>query len=255
MKRILITFVFMTIMFAVMVSCNDVDPIHGTQPVDPTWWSGAHGNIFPLEQFKRLGQTNDTSGQRKLLNEYRTQLTKNVLVHYPNLKDEKSIHFYLGSGYAKDVMSGDGNTYSGKFKNELIIIINDENVKDTVFLACGNGMLSPLKFDDYHDFGVATPWRITILPGQGLAHYFPTLQAWAKVAGDCYIPIKNQYGKLVSQDTYLHYLGMYQSLLFPYDVIDLVQCKVYDQNGKQVNFQKRLDATKEANKKNKKRRK
>lgn len=232
-----------------MASCkNSVDPVHGTQPVTNAFYTDAQGQEnFPLDRFHELGQAGDTAAQRQLVDQYRKVLTANVVRHYPEIKDENNIIFILSSGFAKDVKSGDGKTYSGDFKNELIIIINDPAVKDTVFLACGNGMLSPLDFSDRRDLGHAERWRFTILPGEGLAHHLPELQAWAQVAGELHIPIKDKTGKVVSQETYLNYLGKYESCLRPYDVIDLIAGKVYDENGNEVNFQQRMEDTKKAN--------
>lgn len=247
MKQLL--FAVLAIAALALASCgSNVDPVHGTDPMDTTFWSGySEQTRFPLDEFHALGQAGDTVAQRQLVDQYRKALTANVVAHYPQITDENSIHFVLGSGYAKDVMSGDGKTYSGKFQNELIIIINDSAVKDTVFLACGNGMLSPLRISDRHDFGNAERWRFTILPGEGLAHHLPELESWAKVAGDLSIPIRNSKGDVVSHETYLNYLGKYESVLFPYDVIDLLNVTVYDKDGRVVDFQKRLDATDKAN--------
>ena len=234
----------------VATSCDrKINPVHDTTPVDTTFWSGTsdRDTRFPLDEFHRLGELNDTVGQRALVNQYRKHLTANVIAHYPTIVNEGSIHFVLGSGFATDVQSGDGKTYSGRFQNELIIIIDDPTVKDTVFLACGNGMLSPLDFSDIHDFGHAERWRFTILPGEGLAHHLPELEAWAKVAGELNIPIKDKTGKVVSQETYLNYLGRYESVLFPYDVIDVLNGKVYNQAGQEVNFERRLAETEKAN--------
>jgi len=239
MRRFIFAFVAVATI-AVMASCTD--PIHNDDPADSSYSTG-----FPLDRFHELGQTGDTTAQHQLVDQYRRQLTANVVQHYPNIADENHIHFVLGSGYAKDVLSGSGKTYSGKFHNELIIIIDDPAVKDTLFLACGNGMLCPLRISDRHDFGNAERWRFTILPGEGLAHHLPELQAWAEVAGDLHIPIRNKDGKVVSQDTYLNYLGKYESYLFPYDVVDMQTGKVYNQAGQEVNFDKRLAETQKAN--------
>lgn len=239
MKKLFIALVAIATI-ATMASCTD--PIYNDDPMDTSYSTG-----FPLDEFHKFGQDGDTAAQRQLVDQYRKQLTANVVNHYPDIQDEKNIKFVLGSGYAKDVLTGSGKTHSGKFENELIIIINDPAVKDTLFLACGNGMLSPLKFKEQSDFGVAEQWRFTILPGEGLAHHLPELQAWAKVAGELHIPIKDKTGKVVSQETYLNYLGKYESCLRPYDVIDLIAGKVYDENSNEVNFQQRMEDTKKAN--------
>lgn len=224
-----------------VISCKN-DPIYNDDPVDITYATG-----FPLDQFHELGLAGDTAAQHQMVNEYRHQLTANVVNHFPQIQDENNIHFILGSGFAKDVLTGSGKTHSGKFKNELIIVIDDPAIKDTMFLACGNGMLMPIILDDFSDFGTAERWRFTILPGEGLAHHLPELQSWAQIAGELHIPIKDKTGKVVSQETYLNYLGKYESCLRPYDVIDLIAGKVYDENGNEVNFQQRMEDTKKAN--------
>lgn len=239
MKNILIALV--AIVAVALSSCKHVDPIHGTQPITDAFYTDANGNEnFPLDRFHELGQAGDTVGQRALVDQYRKQLTSNVVRQYPEITDENNIHFVLGSGFAKDVKSGDGKTYSGRFQNELIIILDDPSIHDTLFLACGNGMLSPLQFSDRHDLGTAERWRFTILPGEGLAHHLPELQAWAEVANDLSIPIKDKDGNVVSQEKYLNYLGRYQSYLFPYDVVDVLAGKVFNQQGQEADFERRL---------------
>jgi hypothetical protein len=236
-------------------SCgNEVDPVHGTVPVDTTFWAGvpAEGQQvsdtrFPLDEFRALGEKNDTAGQKALINKYRKELTVNVVRHYPSIKNEKSIRFVLGSGFAKQVKSGDGHTYNGSFRNELIIIIDDVNVKDTVFLACGNGMLEPLEFAFQSDFGSAEQWRFTIQSGEGLANYLPQLEEWANVANELKIPIKDAKGKVVGSEVFTKYLGKYESLLFTGDVIDLIDGKVYNKAGQEVDFNRRMLETRKAN--------
>ena len=259
MKRFIFALVAVATI-AVMASCKkSIDPIHGTKPVDTSYWQGnvttADGDTiettvdayFPLEEFKALGEKNDTAGQRAMVNKYRKVLTTNIVAHYPSIKDEKNIRFILGSGFARNVKSGDGKIYSGKFKNELIIILNDPSVKDTIFLACGNGMLSPIEDLVSSDFGNAERWRFTIQKGEGLAHHLPALQEWAEVAGNLRIPIKNSDGKEVSRKTYLNYLGKYESLLFEGDVIDLLQGKVFNKLDQEVQFDRRKAETRKAN--------
>lgn len=259
MKRFIFALVAVATI-AVMASCKkSIDPIHGTKPVDTSYWQGnvttADGDTiettvdayFPLEEFKALGEKNDTAGQRAMVNKYRKVLTTNIVAHYPSIKDEKNIRFILGSGFARNVKSGDGKIYSGKFKNELIIILNDPSVKDTIFLACGNGMLSPIEDLVSSDFGNAERWRFTIQKGEGLAHHLPALQEWGEVAGNLRIPIKNSDGKEVSRETYLNYLGKYESLLFEGDVIDLLQGKVFNKLDQEVQFDRRKAETRKAN--------
>ena len=277
--RKLMTWITAVILMAAFAACNNVDPIYNDDPVDISFWSGqsdtssfdlghfnqlgSTGNndaqiamvgdfsdeptYFPLDEFKALGEKGDTTAQRAMVDKYRKALTANVVRHYPQIRDEKNIRFLIGSGYAKNVLTRSGKTHSGKFRNELIIVINDPSVKDTIFLACGNGMLSPIEDLEYSDAGSAEQWRFTILPGEGLAHHLPELQAWAEVANNLSIPIRNSNGKVVSQETYLNYLGRYESVLFPYDVIDVLNGKVYNQAGQEVNFESRLAETDKAN--------
>lgn len=246
MKKIILLGMFVII--TILVCCNKKNPVWDVEPVTNAFYTDASGKEnFPLAQFHELGEKGDTTAQRKLVDQYRKQLTANVVKQYPQVTNERNIKFVLGSGFAKDVQSGDGETYSGKFKNELIIIIIDPAVKDTVFLSCGNGMLSPLELKESYDFGTAEQWRFTILPGEGLAHHLPKLQAWADIANKLSIPIKDENGRIVSQKTYLNYLGRYESILFPYDVVDILNGKVYNQAGQEVNFKKRQEETKNAN--------
>ena len=235
-------FAVLAIVMMALASCSDVDPIHGTKPEDPSYSTG-----FPLNRFHELGQAGDTTSQRRLVDEYRKLLTANVVRHFPEIQNEQNIRFVLGSGFAKDVKSGDGKTYSGKFQNELIIVIDDPAIKDTFFLACGNGMLRPLELYTQSDFGTAERWRFTIQKGEGLATYIPQLKEWGKVATDLKIPIKDKDGKVVSEEIFSNYLGKYQSLLFEGDVIDLLAGKVYNKAGQEVQFDRRQSETKKAN--------
>ena len=240
-KNILIALV--AIIAVALSSCKYVDPIHNDDPVDVTYATG-----FPLDQFHELGLAGDTAAQRQLVEQYRRQLTANVVDRYPNIQSEKNIKFILGSGYARRVKTGSGKTHSGKFSNELIIVIDDPNVKETLFLACGNGMLKPLKYYDSLDFGTAQQWRFTVKAGESLSTYIPKLTEWGKVAEDLGIPIKDpRNGNLVSSDVYLNQLGKWESVLFPDDVIDLVAGKVYNKDGQEVDFARRLAESEKEN--------
>ena len=222
-------------------SCTD--PIWGTKPVDKSYSFN-----FPLEHFHALGLACDTTKQKQIINDYRKQLTKNVLSHFPKIADEKNIHFVLGSGLAKKVKSGDGKTYDGKFKNEVIIILNDPSIKDTLFLACGNGMLCPLELTHSSDLGSGSQFRFVVQPGQSLAYFMPKLTAWGVQADDWGLPIADAKGRIVSKEKYMTYFGKWWSdHLFAGDVIDLYN-KTITHNGKKVDFKLRQAETKEANK-------
>lgn len=234
--------VFLAIVAILVSSCNNVDPIWGTDPVDSTYAAG-----FPLDQFHKLGIAGDTVAQKALVDQYRKQLTKNVINNHPCIKEAANIKFVFGSGEVENLFSGDGKAYSGKFKNELLIILDDPCVKDTLFLACGNGQMSSIRWKNKADWGRAEKCRFEILPGQGLAHHLPALQEWAKIAGDFDIPIRDKSGKIVSQEKYLNYLGKYESVLFPGDVIDMCASKVFNKVGQEVLFDRRLEESEKAN--------
>jgi hypothetical protein len=240
MKNVFVLFlVFISLIFN---SCTDKNPIWETAAMDPTYATG-----FPLDRFHQFGIAGDTAAQHDIVNQYRKVLTRNVFAHYPCIQDEKNIHFVFGSGSVKHVLSADGNTYSGDFDNELVIILTDSCVQDTLFLACGNGMLSPIRFTQSSDWGTAEKCRYKIQTGEGLATYLPQLQAWANTATELDIPIRDQAGKVVKGETYLNYLGRYESVLFTGDIIDMCQGKVFNAAGQEVQFEKRLAETKKAN--------
>ena len=241
----------MAIVAVAATSCTD--PIWNNDPVDTTYSLN-----FPLEKFHEYGKTGDTVHQRELVDKNLRQLTKNVVRHFPQIQDEKNIKFILGSGYAKDVLTGSGKTHSGKYSNELIIIIDDPKVSDTLFLSCGNGMLSKLRVTERHDFGTAERWRIVIEPGKGLANYCPELERWSGIANSLDIPVMDKDGNIVPISIYSNVLGKYTSYLWPYDVIDLLDGVVYDSAGRPVDHEARIAAAKaekakaEQQKKNKK---
>jgi hypothetical protein len=238
------TLTLLVLMVCGLNSCSDkVDPIWGVQQVDTTFAKG-----FPLSEFHALGIAGDTTAQKALVAQHGRGLTRNVITHYPCVKEE-NIHFILGSGVAEDVLSGDGNSYTGKFKNELLIVIQDSCMTDTLFLACGNGLLGSIRWKgNPSDLGTGIQCRFIIKKGEGIAHYKPALDEWASIAGDFEIPIKNSRGKIVPQEIYLNYLNpKYQGILFEGDVIDLCAGKVYNKLGQEVEFQRRLDETQKAN--------
>lgn len=241
MKKLFFLLSFFSAFF--FVSCKQKSPIWDRLPVDTTFATG-----FPLQEFRQLGEANDTVGQKKLVDQHRKQLTKNVMSHYPCVTDEKNVLFVFGSGSVKDVISGDGKTYDGKFKNELIFIIIDSCAKDTVFLACGNGMLSPIRWKNNSSWGTAEKCRFVVEKGQSLAFFLPKLDDWGVKAQDLGLPISNSKGKIVNQKVYMNYLGKWWSdHLFPGDVIDLCAKQITNAAGQKVDFERRLLETKKAN--------
>ena len=239
MKNLMLILISATVFF----SCKSKSPIWDREPVDKSFSTG-----FPLDEFHRLGEANDTVTQKALVNQHRKQLTKNVMAHYTCVTDEKNVKFVFGSGEVKGVLSGDGKNYDGKFKNELIVIINDPCAKDTVFLACGNGMLSSIHWNGQSDWGTAEKCRFIVEKGQSLAYILAKLESWGVSAQELGLPIVNAGGKNVDQKTYMTKLGKWWSdHLFPGDVIDLCEKKITNKAGQKVNFEKRLAETKKAN--------
>jgi len=239
----------MAIVFVAFASCNrhneEIDPIYGTKPVTNAFYTDADGERnFPIDEYHRLGQKGDTTTQRALVNAYRKQLTLNVVRQYPKISDERNIHFVLGSGFAREVMSGDGKAYSGPFQNELIIILNDKNIKDTVFLACGNGMLKPLYFDSQTNFGEGDAW-IEVKENDSYAKFFP--DSWGERAKKADVGIRDEKGKMVTSETYNERQGIYFSMLRPGDKINIITGVVVDENWKRVDFRSRQYDTQRAN--------
>lgn len=229
-----ITFAVITICMLLLTSCSNPNPIYDVQPADTTYRTG-----FPLEEFKALGERGDTTAQKALVEKHRKLLTQNILKQHPNIQSEKNIKFLLGSGFAKDVKSGDGKTYSGEFKNELIIILNDHSIRDTLFLACGNGMLQPLELKHSSHCGNGSNFIITIRKGESLAKYFPKFKEWGRKASECGIIIRDDKGNPVDDETYQKKPANYYSFLFPGDRINLFSLAVTDENHKRVNFKRR----------------
>jgi uncharacterized membrane protein len=250
MKKNLLLAILTIAAITLATSCSNshsekVDPIYGTTPVTNAFYTDANGNEnFPLDQYHKLGLDGDTSAQRALVNQYRKVLTANIIRQYPQISSEKNILFVLGSGFATDVMSGDGKTYSGPFLNELIVILNDPNIQDTLFLACGNGMLRPLNFESQTEFGQGDPW-IEIRENDSYAMYFPN--TWGEMAKSADIGIRDANGKMVTPETYNEKPGDYFSMLRTGDKINIITGEVVDENWKSVNFKSRQADTEKAN--------
>lgn len=250
---------------AVMASCkrNVIDPVNDVTPVDTSFWAGnvvtSQGDTvaatvnsqFDLYAFQALGQKGDIDGMRKMVDKHRVELTANVVAHFPELTQPDSIHFELWTGHVKEVQSGDGNTYSGEIRNELVFRITDPKVKTIVFLACGNGLLSSVSELEQEltriDFGTATPWLFVIKKGEGLASHLTSLKDWVRVAKSFPVPIKDENGELISPDRCLKYQGKWISLLFTGDTIDMVRMEVRNAKGQKVDFDRRQAETKKAN--------
>ena len=266
MKKLFFVAIVAIAIIAVLASCKrkTIDPVNDVTPVDTSFWAGnvttSQGDTitattnsrFDLAAFQALGQKGDIDEMRKMVDKHRVELTANVVAHFPELTQSDSVHFELWTGHVKEVQSGDGNTYSGKIRNELVFRITDPKVKTIVFLACGNGMLSNVSELEQGltriDFGTATPWLFVIKKGEGLAHHLESLQDWVRVAKNFPVPIKDENGKIVAPDKCLRYQGKWTTLLFPGDTIDMVKSEVRNSRGQKVDFERRQSETVKANK-------
>jgi len=264
MKKIFITIMVIATIVA-MASCKKevIDPVNDVTPVDTTFWAGnvvtpdgdtilaTTNSRFDLDAFHALGTENKISEMRQMVDKHRMELTANVVAHFPELTQPDSIHFELWTGYVKEVQSGDGNTYSGEIRNELVFRITDPKVKTIVFLACGNGMLSDVSELEQGltriDFGTANPWLFVIERGQGLANHLESLQDWVRVAKNFPVPIKDENGKVVSPDVCLKNYGTWTTALFTGDTIDMVRMEVRNAKGQKVDFERRKLETQKAN--------
>jgi hypothetical protein len=261
--RVIAVLAIITVVSITSCKKESIDPVNDVTPVDTTFWAGnvltPQGDTvsatvdsrFDLTAFRALGQKGDINRMRKMVDEHRVELTANIVAHFPELTQPDSIHFELWTGHVKEVQSGDGNTYSGEIRNELVFRITDPKVKTIVFLACGNGMLSDVSELERQgltriDFGKATPWLFVIERGQGLANHIDSLQDWVRVAKDFPVPIKDVDGKVVSPDKCLTYKGKWTTLLFTGDTIDMVKSEVRNSHGR-VDFERRQLETEKAN--------
>ena len=267
MKKAFCLIVVMTIIMTAVTGCRKkiVDPVNDTTPCDTTYWTGnvitpqgdtvaaTRNSRFDLGDFQDLGRKGDIDGMRKMVDQHRMELTANVVAHFPGLTQPDSIHFELWTGLVKDVLSGDGKSYTGQIRNELVFRITDPKVNTVVFLACGNGMLSDVTDLEREgltriDFGTASPWLFVIKRGEGLAqHLNDSLQEWVRVAKTFPIPIKDVDGNVVSPEKCLTYKGKWTTLLFAGDTIDMVKGEVRNDYGR-VDFERRQLETKKANK-------
>lgn len=245
MKKLFLLMLISNLFFLFACKNEEKNPIWDQKPVDTTFATG-----FPLQEFHKLGEADDTFAQKAMVNKYRRQLTKNIMSHYPCVTNEKKVRFIFGSGKVKNLLSGDGKTYNGKFKNELVVVVNDPCAKDTVFLACGNGMLSPINFKNYSDWGHVEKCRFVVEKGQSLAYFLPKLEDWGVKADELGLPISNSKGKVVSQKVYLNRLGKWWSdHLFPGDIIDLCNKTITNSLGQKVDFERRQLETKKVTRK------
>ena len=85
--------------------------------------------------------------------------------------DIDSISYRYGSGKAQSVESGDGNRYSGVFKNQPYAVVYGDCFGDQlyVFIRCFNGTFSIM--GDNNRSLVQAQMEFTIQKGEGINHY------------------------------------------------------------------------------------
>ena len=245
MKNLLV--IFLAIIAIVISSCDreknvvkDFPPVYAWNDVhNPKLWDTL--KTIPDAEKVRFITTNIPNLIPRIIEQVKIAAGKPI--------DVTNLVFAFGSGKAKGVIDANGERHDGIYENELIAKLWTNPVTDLgdpiiVFVRCLNGVIS---IEGHHEISDGITCRFEILPGEGLAHHLPALQEWAKVAGDFEIPIRDKTGKVVSQEKYLNYLGRYESVLFPGDIIDMCQGKCFNKAGQEVDFERRLEESKKAN--------
>ena len=232
MKKFL--FVLMTIIVATLISCTKkVDPIHGIQPLNE-----AYSNKMPKEIISNLKQRGDVNGLFSFFDKRRKQITTNIVSQYPKVNDHQQIKLILGTGYADAILAGDGKTYACTFSDELIILISDSAKTDTVFFFGGQIPKSELKFSKKIDFGSGEPFKFTISDPGKIDSLVTSLKSWAHVSNKTK-PIKDKDGKVIEEKTFQNYLSDFKPFFKEGDIIDMVQCEIFDKSGQKVSIEQR----------------
>lgn len=161
-----------------------------------------------------------------------------------------SIYFkFFGPGKARGVEDATGAMNNGTHGEELVaFVLTKKKTKFgnpmKIFVRCLNGVLE-IEGEESFVGGVSSSF--TILPGEGLANHLPQLNVWGNTANEIGVPIKNSENKIVSKKIYANYLGYYESVLFPYDKINMDTKTAYNKMGQEIDFESRLAETKKAN--------
>lgn len=222
MKNLLSVCVIVATIIAI-TSCNEqkIDPIRDGKSINDAYSSG-----FPIDRFTELGQKSDYKGQFLLFDRYRRFLTRNLVQNKENLTDHQQIHFLIGSGFANGVESGDGRLLSGEFSGQLIAVIKDSLIQDTIFIDGGRRAES-INVTQKVDLGEASPFRFTIDKNTKIDSIIIMTKEWNNIVTN---PITiNDETKSFSA-----YLQNYKTFLKDGDVIDIIRGKIFDKDGKEV---------------------
>ena len=153
-------------------------------------------------------------------------MTRNLVQNKENLTDHRQIHFLIGSGFANGVESGDGRLLSGEFSGQLIAVIKDSLIQDTIFIDGGRKAES-INVTQKVDLGEASPFRFTIDKNTKIDSIIIMTKEWNHIVTN---PITiNDETKSFSA-----YLQNYKTFLKDGDVIDIIRGKIFDKDGKEV---------------------
>lgn len=169
-RNVFIGVVFMVILSFIIFSVvkNKKDVVGGIQPMEESgigWRTEIIDSLRKLPQDQRAGFIQQNVPQ---LNSQLIRFLRNS--GYDCNVD--SVTYLFGSGKAKGVQSGDGNTYNGYYDEQLYAVIKGETCfKDSlvVFVQCLNGTFS-LKGKTVQNLGSYKP-RFTIEKGNGINAY------------------------------------------------------------------------------------
>jgi len=177
MKRIFVTFLAITALFAVtfLISCEKektLDVVNDTTPVSQNQWR--------TSLVSQLQSAENDTERSHIMAENGVQLTAQLTAFlrrngYPCPID--TIIYKYGSGEAMDVASGDGNAYSGEFTSQPYAVVEGGDCFRnglSVFILCFNGTFS-LSSRGSSTIGGGNS-VFTIEQGKGINHYvdYPT---------------------------------------------------------------------------------
>ena len=213
------------IVFAALMSCDkEVDVTRQAKSLNEAFSKG-----LQISKLNELKGKNDVKGTILFIERNKNRITKNVVDIYPDIKDEKNISFLLASGYANDLKSGDGSTLSGKFKNEILIVIN----KDTTFLS-GGYKTSRLEITAKSELGNGGQFNIPVMDVDDPQSIKNKCKEWEFFTKSKTIEVKNKKGEVVEKEPFSKYLRKVSTLLGEGDTIKIFQTKIVDKSGREI---------------------
>lgn len=165
---LLTAFVAMCMMFASCNKSEKLDVVNGIVPVDVhdiQWRADFIKSLKPLTPAQRKAEID------KVVPRLNTQLVAMLRNHGKNC-EITSITYVFGSGSARQVASGDGNTYDGEFSDQLYAVVKGGTCfGDSLmaFVQCFNGVFI-IEGENQEIIGTYEP-EFTIAKGQGINRY------------------------------------------------------------------------------------